>query len=109
MTGAPSWGWYHDESGQFENGISKEDLYANFQFGFALDYIFGSGAPGEVDCGIVPFHAYTVEDMTFGVVGSDGATYDVLLIRNPWGTNNNYPWEGDFSETSELWTEAAKA
>jgi len=46
--------------------------------------------------------------MTFDVVGSDGNTYDILLIRNPWGTNSNYPWTGDFSETSELWTVSAK-
>lgn len=88
--------------------MTRDDTLENMKFGFRHDYLFASGAPGERDCGIVPGHAYSLAGMWENVRGSDGASYDLVLVRNPWGTNSNYPWKGDWSFGDHLWTSTAK-
>jgi hypothetical protein len=53
------------------------------------------------EVGLVPFHAYAIIKIY------DLPEYDLKLmkIRNPWGAK---VWKGDYSSTSNLWTENLK-
>ena len=54
--------------------------------------------------GLISGHAYSVID-TCEVTGSDGKVANIVSVRNPWGSGE---WLGDWSDNSELWTDAAK-
>ena len=54
----------------------------------------------EREDGLYSGHAYSVTN-TATVKGSDGQTYNLVQVRNPWGSGE---WNGDWSDTSELWT-----
>lgn len=46
-------------------------------------------------------HAFSLMG-TLQLKDSDGNQFNLLELRNPWGTEK---WKGDWSDTSELWTE----
>ncbi|XP_072038054.1 calpain-A-like [Amphiura filiformis] len=50
--------------------------------------------------GIVSGHSYTVTDVQV-IQTSNGQYVQLLRIRNPWA--NDTEWNGDWSDTSELW------
>ena len=52
------------------------------------------------ETGIVAGHAYTILDVR-DIIDARGRPARVIRIRNPWG---NFEWQGDFSDTSPLWT-----
>lgn len=49
-------------------------------------------------------HAYSVLKCAT-VVGSDDNRYNIVQIRNPWGS---FEWHGDWGDSSDLWTESAR-
>lgn len=51
--------------------------------------------------GLYSGHSYAVVS-TQEVIGSDGKTYNIVKLRNPW---INEKWEGEWSISSKLWTE----
>ena len=69
-------------------------------------YIIAAGTPGEdtftenggadMKSGLVPGHAYSI------IQAIEFSGIKLLNIRNPWG---NFEWDGDWSDTSPLWTE----
>ncbi|KAL7568740.1 hypothetical protein ACA910_021733 [Epithemia clementina (nom. ined.)] len=57
--------------------------------------------------GLVAGHAYSViqarsvtEHSSFGVPKPGGKSFNLLKLRNPWGT---YEWKGNWSDKSALW------
>lgn len=56
-------------------------------------------------CGIVNYHAYTPISVFRDVQASDGNSYNLVEVRNPWASNK---WKGDFSKDSKLWTDELK-
>lgn len=52
------------------------------------------------ESGIAGSHAYSLID-TEVVKHANGKTYRLVKIRNPWGSGKE--WNGDFSDTSNLW------
>eukprot|EP00746_Dinoflagellata_sp_MGD_P160974 gnl/MRDRNA2_/MRDRNA2_87967_c0_seq1.p1 gnl/MRDRNA2_/MRDRNA2_87967_c0~~gnl/MRDRNA2_/MRDRNA2_87967_c0_seq1.p1 ORF type:complete len:495 (+),score=121.84 gnl/MRDRNA2_/MRDRNA2_87967_c0_seq1:95-1486(+) len=51
------------------------------------------------DLGVVQGHAYTILQVKLNVAGSG---FDLMQLRNPWGTGE---WAGDWSDNSSLWDE----
>jgi hypothetical protein len=68
----------------------------------------GAGSPSGSDTdisetGIVQGHAYSILNI---VEESDqNGAHQLIELRNPWGSGE---WLGDWSDSSDLWTEAAK-
>mmetsp|Transcript_43880 Transcript_43880/g.121994 ORF Transcript_43880/g.121994 Transcript_43880/m.121994 type:complete len:759 (-) Transcript_43880:115-2391(-) len=61
----------------------------------------GSHAGSDKDLnsfGVVQGHAYTIIAVELNVAGSG---FDMLMLRNPWGTGE---WTGDWSDQSDMWT-----
>lgn len=53
----------------------------------------------DAPSGLVPGHAYSI------IKVHEGCGLKLLNIRNPWG---KYEWDGDYSDTSDLWTKELK-
>jgi calpain-15 len=56
---------------------------------------FTEGEGPDSKCGLVPGHSYTVIKLR------EVNGHKLLNIRNPWG---EFEWDGDWSDTSALWT-----
>lgn len=54
----------------------------------------------ERDDGLYSGHAYSLTNVAT-VKGSDGKMHKIVQVRNPWGQGE---WNGDWSDTSKLWT-----
>lgn len=74
-----------------------------------LGYIMTGGTPGEdtytekggadKKSGLVPGHAYSI------IQAHDYNKHKLLNIRNPWG---QFEWDGDWCDSSPLWTPEIK-
>lgn len=65
----------------------------------------GSGDAYKNECGIAMSHAYSLL-AAFNMTDASGVVHRMLMIRNPWGTNNyNETW--NYRDSS--WTDALKA
>ena len=56
------------------------------------------------ELGLVTEHSYGIIQAAV-VVGSDGNEAKICKLRNPWG---QFEWNGDWGDTSDLWTEELK-
>jgi len=68
------------------------------------NYLMGAGSHAgsdsdTSDTGVVQGHAYTILQVKPNVAGSG---FDLMQLRNPWGTGE---WSGDWSDSSGLWDE----
>ena len=57
-------------------------------------------------CGLVNGHAYTILS-AFNMTDASGKINSVLLIRNPWGLDNNY--NQSWKASDQNWTNALVA
>lgn len=74
------------------------------------DFIITAASAGEEgngdavnEMGLVTLHAYAVIDAR--IVTSKRGKENILQIRNPWGSQE---WQGDWSDSSNLWTPQLK-
>lgn len=87
LTGSPSFS-YDLTSG----AINVPTTFALLASADASNYIMGAGTgsgPTLNVCGLVNGHAYTIL-AAFNMTDAAGTVYSSLLIRNPWGYDNNY-------------------
>jgi calpain-15 len=54
--------------------------------------------------GLVDAHAYSLIEVK--TINSEKGSVDLVKVRNPWGKRE---WNGDWSDSSPLWTEKTKA
>lgn len=67
----------------------------------------GTGGTSDTEtnsCGIAMAHAYSV--FTAFELTVSGTTYDMLMVRNPWGVTN---YKGAFKFDDAKWTDAVVA
>ena len=55
------------------------------------------------DLGLVTAHSYSIIECQ--TVTDGDKNVQLLKIRNPWGS---FEWKGDWSDTSDKWTDATK-
>ena len=114
LTGCP--GTRYDFSAEdIQEKIHNGDLFALMKEFDERQYLLSASTPGEdrwsdvggapvageAGCtGLVHGHAYTVLQVKESRTGAR-----LLNLRNPWG---NFEWNGDWSDSSPLWTESIK-
>ena len=79
-------------------GMIKDALAAGHLVNVGTD---GANDEDTNDCGVATGHAYSVH-AAFYVEPADGGSFDLVMVRNPWGTAGyNLEW----SNTDERWTD----
>ena len=69
--------------------------------GYPMGAGTGSGSDTTFnDCGIAYGHAYSVLS-AFHMTADDGTVYDMIMLRNPWGTTN---YSGAWYKSDSNWT-----
>lgn len=58
----------------------------------------------QSEMGVVSGHAYSL--ISIHEFEHEGEEVKLMKLRNPWGS---YEWKGDWSDSSELWTEELRA
>lgn len=99
ITGAPYLGVSNSQ-------LPRKKLWDLLYRAYKNNYIIGTGT---IQCdwlsnlGLVPSHAYSVLQLEeFSI---DGNLHQIIKLRNPWG---NTEWNGDWSDSSQLWSEELK-
>ena len=84
LTGAPTFTYY------FSNyGLTTAETFSLLDAANTADYPMGAGTGSGSDttfndCGIAYGHAYSILT-TFTMTSSGGTSYDMVMLRNPWG------------------------
>jgi len=95
LTGAPS---FHFDTTQ----ESEDQTWTKIKNADLRKFVIGASSQGnakERDSGVAEGHAYTV--VSVHEVGG----HRLFKLRNPWG---KFEWNGDFSDSSPLWTDQMK-
>eukprot|EP01012_Entosiphon_sulcatum_P043639 TRINITY_DN579_c0_g1_i1.p1 TRINITY_DN579_c0_g1~~TRINITY_DN579_c0_g1_i1.p1 ORF type:complete len:884 (-),score=172.09 TRINITY_DN579_c0_g1_i1:30-2681(-) len=104
-------------------GYDTEELWRNLRIWDKSDFMMSAGTPGDgtaeyggdgeedskplftedeyYQAGFIMAHSYSVID----TAEPAGTPYRLLKCRNPWG---GLEWNGDWSDNSELWTDAIR-
>jgi len=106
LTGAPT--KYFLTEGMSEQ--EQEKLWHAVLHGEKMDFVMACGAADFcggldelTDCGIVASHAYSL--LSAHEINTNRGKQRLIRVRNPWGKSE---WNGDWSDTSPLWTEDLK-
>ncbi len=94
LTGAPSFGFETEKR-------SDNEIWTTLKQADLKKFIVGAASHGDVEesSGIVGGHAYTMVSV------HEVEGHKLVKLRNPWGQGE---WQGDFSDSSSLWTESLK-
>merc|ERR1711865_761851 len=93
---------YGDEQRREDASLSHEDLFYQLLELDRKEAVMGAGTKceeGKTDNaadsneGVVAGHAYTIKDVQ--AVESNGETFHLLQLRNPWGS---FEFKGDWSD-----------
>lgn len=108
LTGCPTWNiQFPEHKPEYELiEAEAEDIWDKLFDADEAGFLISGETPGfdaateggglDAPSGLVPGHAYSI------IKVHEGLGEKLLNIRNPWG---KYEWDGDWSDTSELWTE----
>lgn len=109
LTGAPAILYKLQEAKS--NFRTREKIYKKIIKAFQTTYLVAAGTKPHPTIpefkklnGLIMGHAYSILDTD--VLYRNGREIRLIQLRNPWGKDE---WNGDWSDTSRLWTEEERA
>ena len=104
MNGVPSYNLNHAFTSESATDEEREETYRVLKDADRRGYTMMSSSAGlgeeQSEMGVVSGHAYSL--ISIHEFEHEGEEVKLMKLRNPWGS---YEWKGDWSDSSELWTE----